>query len=546
MNSERTRARRAIAAVAAGVACVAALSGGVVASASADVAPPPPTAPAAERASIPGTPASGSRPGAPVTIYLDFDGEVLTGRNWNKEAGAARLDFKPSAMATPQAIHDVWAAVAEDYAPFNINVTTTRPSDARLYKTSADDREYGVHAIITDSDIVPDKAFTSGFGWINAVGSNYYEGAIVNPLTIGGGDATRASAKAVADAVSHEVGHNFGLNHQGINDGSGLKEYYGPYNSLWGPIMGEGALTPVSQWTRGDYAGADHKQDDVATITDRSIQKTISYDLVTADGKSYAGALCPLGDANLANPKPGDRFQKIGAKGTCDGTGAALTPLFTYVDRADYAKDEVGNDAAHAKALTLDKGRASVHGVIERQNDVDVFRVDAGDGELKARVAVAAFSPDLDAKLVLTDASGKVIAENDPPAKRLSDDIASGLGAAVSAQVKAGVYYLSVDGVGTGDPSKATLTDAHGYSDYGSLGNYQLSVSAAPTVTPTASETPAAPSAGPSSGPSAGPATGPVSFDGTTLLILIGGAVSVALVILIVIVLIRAARARHD
>ncbi|MDR2998394.1 MAG: hypothetical protein LBU78_09770 [Microbacterium sp.] len=516
----RTAVRRVLAGM---VVCAAALGGSVAQAASADDA-----IPASAGASIPGSPAEGSRPGAPVTIYLDFDGEVLEDHYWNRLAGASRLDFAPSAAATPALIQAVWASVAEDYAPFDINVTTTRPGDDRLYKTSEDDEEYGAHAIITDSDIVPEKVGTAGYGWIGGAGSEYYEGAIILPITMGGGDSTRASAKAIAEGVSHEVGHNFGLDHQGIDDGSGVQEYYAPLTGVWGPIMGQAELTPVSQWTRGDYRGANHRQDDIAAITDRSGRKDVSYDLVTDDGASYAGAVCPVGDADLADPKKGDRFQKIGARGECDGTGAALTPLFTYVDRADPAQDRVGDDASHATKLKIRQGSASVHGVIERQDDVDVFRVVAGDGELKARVAVTEVSPDLDAKLEVTDEAGRVVAEDDEPTVRESDDVATGLGAEISVQVPAGVYYLSVDGVGSGDPSKAGVEDAQGYSDYGSLGNYELSVSTAPAP----SSTPSAPADGGSTG-------------GGMLFAIVAGAAGVLVVVVIVVVLSRR-RSRKD
>lgn len=407
-----------------------------------------------------------------------------------------------------------------------MNVTTTRPSDDRLYKTSQDDEEYGAHAIISDSEIVPDKVGAAGFAWIGGLGSEYYSGAIVLPITIGGGDPKRASVKAVAEAITHEVGHDFGLAHQGIDDGSGPQEYYAPLTGLWAPIMGEGALTPISQWTRGDYAGATKAQDDIATSTDRTGRKYVSYDLVTADGESYAGALCPVGDANLADPAMGDRFQETGAQGECDGTGAPLTPLFTFVDRADPAEDVIGDDAAGAQKLEAVDGAFSSHGLIERQDDVDVFRISVVEGELTARVAVAEISPNLDAKLTLTDASGAVVAESDEATERVSDAVADGLGAEITARVAAGDYYLTVDGVGAGDSAEAAVDDAHGYTDYGSLGNYVLSGSLAQSGT----------GGGDSDEPDGGgrPAGGAVAL-------LAGGVAATALVV-IGILLVRARR----
>jgi len=66
-----------------------------------------------------------------------------------------------------------------------------------------------------------------------------------------------------------------------------------------------------------------------------------------------------------------------------------------------------------------------------------------------------------------------------------------GLSASLTATVTAGTYYLAIDGVGTGDP----VTD--GYSDYDSLGQYQITgtVPARVTQSPVASA-----SASPTSG----------------------------------------------
>jgi hypothetical protein len=68
-------------------------------------------------------------------------------------------------------------------------------------------------------------------------------------------------AKAVAEAASHEVGHNFGLNHDG-----NASQAYDVGHAAWAPIMGVGYLRPLTQWSKGEYAGANNRQDDIAVI----------------------------------------------------------------------------------------------------------------------------------------------------------------------------------------------------------------------------------------------------------------------------------------
>ena len=73
-------------------------------------------------------------------MYLDFDGGfypgsidagVITDR-WINTA-AFDLDGASGFSRTEQAIiRDAWAAAAEDYAPFNINVTTVFPSSGTV------------------------------------------------------------------------------------------------------------------------------------------------------------------------------------------------------------------------------------------------------------------------------------------------------------------------------------------------------------------------------------------------------------------------------
>ena len=63
------------------------------------------------------------------------------------------------------------------------------------------------------------------------------------------------SPKNIAEAVSHEVGHNLGLDHDG-NASTGLG--YDPGHGAWAPIMGVGYDHPITQWSKGDYTGANN------------------------------------------------------------------------------------------------------------------------------------------------------------------------------------------------------------------------------------------------------------------------------------------------
>ncbi|MGO3758096.1 MAG: zinc-dependent metalloprotease family protein [Agrococcus casei] len=435
-------------------------------------------------AQVPGTPEGGSNPGAPLTIFLDFDGHTFENQGWNDMQGESPLTFAGSQYTGMAA--DVWASVVEDYAPFNVNVTTTDPGADALYKTSADDNEYGVHVVITDSydDVLDEAAGSSGLAFIDAVGSDYLSGALV--FTAGMGDVV---ADSIAFTASHEAGHNFGLGHDGhAGDDSG---YYYPSEGLFGPIMGAPYGVPVSQWSNGDYNGATNTEDDdVAMITDRDAAASKFATITLADGTPYSGNICWLEDEDPDNPKPGDEYFVY--DGVCH-TDQPLTFTLHYTDRASYIADAVGNNTDSASALSLAGDAFDAEGVIIQRDDLDVYELNVADGEFTATLEVADIGANLNASILLTDADGNVVAEDEGNPVRDSAIAASGLGAEITAtDLTAGVYYLTVDGVGFGDPSQADATNAHGFSDYGSLGHYALTGTAVePQIVPVTITAPA-------------------------------------------------------
>jgi PKD repeat protein len=149
--------------------------------------------------------------------------------------------------------------------------------------------------------------------------------------------------------------------------------------------------------------------------------------------------------------------------------------------------DDHGNTIGTANALdATSSGGTGIttlvgEGVIERPSDVDVFSFSAGAGTLSLNVATAARSANLDLLIELRDGGGAVLASANPV-----DALPATLTYLVSLP---GAFYLTVQGVGKGDP----LTT--GYSDYGSLGQYAVSgsVTAAASLAPVAaiSATPA-------------------------------------------------------
>jgi len=89
----------------------------------------------------------------------------------------------------------------------------------------------------------------------NTSNHSYYQPALVFTKGVGTG------AKNIAEAASHEAGHNVGLSH----DGTSSVGYYAGHGA-WAPIMGVGYSKAISQWSKGEYSGANNKEDDFAVI----------------------------------------------------------------------------------------------------------------------------------------------------------------------------------------------------------------------------------------------------------------------------------------
>jgi len=217
-----------------------------------------------------------SNPSFSKKIYLDFTGHIVTGTSWNNQnftgsyntgatinapAFSLDVDFATFNTAEQALIQEVWARVAEDYAPFQVDVTTEEPPLAQF---TAGNQAMRV-VISTNIDA------TTGQQWFPAAGGV----AFLNSWAFTNGSPCWVFAnymfgyaKYFADAASHEVGHTFNLTH----DGGPGQEYYDAHGSgdtTWGPIMGSGYYANISQWSKGEYTSASNTQDDLAIINSK-------------------------------------------------------------------------------------------------------------------------------------------------------------------------------------------------------------------------------------------------------------------------------------
>ncbi len=178
-----------------------------------------------------------SFPGAPGVIYLDFDGEQVSGGGWGT------VNAEASGL-TNEEIEEIFYVVSEDYAPFNINVTTKRS----VY----DSAKTGSRQMVIFNTTYPNNP---GVAKLNSFNDNSDD-----PCWVKMGGPVASAIKA-ANVGSHEAGHTFGLRH----DGNASVEYY-PGHSFYRVIMGT-VSDGYSQFCKGEYSGANNSEDDLEMLS---------------------------------------------------------------------------------------------------------------------------------------------------------------------------------------------------------------------------------------------------------------------------------------
>jgi hypothetical protein len=403
--------------------------------------PPPPataeeiaaaSAPATADAALPVSPfpqslVFHSKPGSVNVIYLNFSGSTVINTAWNTSLGKTSIpavafstdsDFSTFSDSEQAAIKQIWLRVAEDYAPFDVDVTTERPA-------TMDSRT--AEALITrntDNDGSANPSSTAGgvayVGVFGSTGFYRYRPAWIYYNNLANNESY------IAEAAAHEIGHNLGLSHDGKTDGTAYYGGHGGGDTSWGPIMGTGYYRNVSEWSKGDYYLANNTQDDLATIASYIPCRLDDHGNTMVD----ATPLTISGGTNVVSTRP----------------------------------DTDPGDLDNANK-----------GILEQNIDVDAFSFVTGTGPVLLSVnpwlqPSGTRGGNLDILLELYNSSGTLVLTNNPAAQTQGQ---------IQTNLTAGTYYLYVRNTGTGNPFAAS---PDGYTAYGSIGQYFINGYTSPAL----------------------------------------------------------------
>jgi hypothetical protein len=295
-------------------------------------------------------PALNSLPGAKVSLYLNFVGDYIS--SWNGYTNITTpvfdQDGDPTTFSSGElaAINTIWQCVAEDYAPFNINVTTVAPPRldngvALKVDIGGNGAWFGGGTGISEQGSFMDSTPNVVFAFSNNIGTY---------------------APDIAAVASHEAGHGFGLAHQSVWDSNGNKtaEYNPGPGDGTAPIMGTDFAywpRPISRWWYG-----------TSDISPTSIQDDMAI---------IAGTLPGL------------------TTGTTTGIG--------------YRPITVGQTAATATSLTVSGNTLSASGVIESMSQMDYYSLTTGAGSVTLAANVPTGFNDLAPKVLLYNSNGTTL-----------------------------------------------------------------------------------------------------------------------------------------
>jgi len=336
-----------------------------------------------------------SNPGAAHTLFLDFDADGVVVPEISLIRPPFDMDGDPATFTEDEAatMERIWTFVAEDFAPFDINVTTVEPDSGKFLRVIIGGM---------DPDRDDPRSGTTPYDQTHDYNDEDHPYCYVFSAEIGLGPDF---AQKVAGTVSHEAGHVLYLDHLPdwvIRDGRRWRvgDDYGEGDALRTPIMGDSLATDRVTWWRGLDIDRD-RQNDIATLG------------------SVLGFRADESNISFAAAQPLVALDDWAPDGVFEVTGLTAPTVGRY------------------QSLVVGSG------IIGNTSDADYFSFNHAGGSLLVQVNTLGKAANLDARLELYRLVGTrwvLVTTNDPGLTSAFD----GLDAEIRAASLPGGRYVAV------------------------------------------------------------------------------------------------------
>lgn len=296
-------------------------------------------------------PSFSSLPGAPVDLFLDADGHSGNDEWGNYAAAPFDLNGIPGSFTAGErlALSNIWRIVAEDFAPFNVNVTTAEPA-----QPPSNGAGYRVALTSSPGTIIGAGGGAWGAAQFNSFtgpGSNtgfLFQSGFDDYLGGSSGDLV-ATASAQGNAVSQLIGTAMGLRNYGAANSQPTGIMQSPNVSLarriWSaglthsgqpPVVNQDDTVAITSPANGITQRPDDHGDTMATATPLlagTASGLISDRTADVDMFSYTGA-----QGNLSVRVSQDNFAgNFDAQLHVYGSGGSLISSSSPADSFDAA-----------------------------------------------------------------------------------------------------------------------------------------------------------------------------------------------------------------
>src|SRR5438128_1728290 len=103
-----------------------------------------------------------------LVVMILAVGVTSAGKEAKPQAPACDIDGNQSSFSDSEMaiVQSVWLRVAEDYAPFDVDITTQDPGLGAIDRTTNSDASFGTRVVVTTDNVVYSQCACAGLSYV--------------------------------------------------------------------------------------------------------------------------------------------------------------------------------------------------------------------------------------------------------------------------------------------------------------------------------------------------------------------------------------------